>query len=67
MRVSLNKNEENEKLQLEETIHKIRPLYESFYGRKRRKRKNSTKGSSTIYDHFMRVSMDKNEESEKIP
>ena len=27
--------------------------------------KTSTKGPSTKYDHFMRVSIDKNEENEK--
>ena len=29
--------------------------------------KTSTKGPSTKYDHFMRVSMDENEENEKYP
>ena len=47
-------------------VHKIRPLCERFYGRKWRNWNTSNKGSSTKYDHLMRVSMDENEKNEKL-
>ena len=65
MRVSMNENEENEKVQLRDHPQNTITLWE-FLQTKMKKWKSSTKGPSTKYERFIGFSMDENEENEKV-
>ena len=67
MRVSMNKNEENEKTAAQDTStiydHLMRVSMDKNL---ENLEKNTIEKPFTKYDHFIRVSMNKNEENKKL-